>query len=483
MCIRDRLWAANQSITHFFISNIMNDFKMRLDTISLTHAKELELTIEDKIRWITYFLLMPLTFLFLSVILGFPVFAKVSRTKEEVLSLFLEIPDATVRLLYARCENFLGDLQSDDRDDELMSEMDEEMLVPKNDDDESSDFLSQKKKKKFKREKKSTFMFFMQMVLGALIIQLYFISNFYLANQLLSDTIAYTHELNQTALVEPLFGFSSNVKRILILDPSKEVLKTSSYQAAWDTVEQSTELLANLSKNQYTINFQSLDSSYRTLYRQIMFEGPCEVIFSLPADIDKCVQDLHGLPDHGMEVMLTKFISNMRYILLKYNQLVLRGQSTWETRSEITSLLEYQEIDKMDGNYIRLVFRYLIDQLQKIVDQDFDSHNTRRLGLYIGFTCVVVLIYVAFWLPLVFRLNKNLWRTKSMLRIIPINVISKQKRIRKYLRNLISATRQQQQISFHLFPLFHLQYTFPSNSQFVRLPQRLPFPDCLLKIG
>lgn len=48
----------------------------------------------------------------------------VSRSQSEIVSLFLDIPDKTIRYLYHKSENFLTNLQIGE-DDDLMSENDE----------------------------------------------------------------------------------------------------------------------------------------------------------------------------------------------------------------------------------------------------------------------------------------------------------------------------------------------------------------------
>ena len=47
----------------------------------------------------------------------FPVLIKVNKTREEVLSLFLDIPEKTVKSLYQKAETFLSSLQVEDEDE------------------------------------------------------------------------------------------------------------------------------------------------------------------------------------------------------------------------------------------------------------------------------------------------------------------------------------------------------------------------------
>lgn len=57
----------------------------------------------------------------------FPVLIKVNKTREEVLSLFLDIPEKTVKSLYQKAETFLSSLQVED-EDEGNSQFDEESM-------------------------------------------------------------------------------------------------------------------------------------------------------------------------------------------------------------------------------------------------------------------------------------------------------------------------------------------------------------------
>jgi len=56
---------------------------------------------------------------FLSIFL-----VEVNKVKEEILKLFLEIPEKNVKVLYTKCENFIGNLQVGE-DDEALSDLDE----------------------------------------------------------------------------------------------------------------------------------------------------------------------------------------------------------------------------------------------------------------------------------------------------------------------------------------------------------------------
>lgn len=51
------------------------------------------------------------------------------------------------------------------------------------------------------------------------------------------------------------------------------------------------------------------------------------------------------------------------------------------------------------------------------------------MASFIVFIIAINLAYLVLWTPFVNKLNKEIWRTKSMLTIIPIEVILKIPRI------------------------------------------------------
>jgi hypothetical protein len=54
-----------------------------------------------------------------------------------------------------------------------------------------------------------------------------------------------------------------------------------------------------------------------------------------------------------------------------------------------------------------------------------------NLGKMIGFIVVVVVMYVLLWLPYLKDLNMKIWRTKGMLNMIPMNIITKNEQLKR----------------------------------------------------
>lgn len=52
---------------------------------------------------------------------------------------------------------------------------------------------------------------------------------------------------------------------------------------------------------------------------------------------------------------------------------------------------------------------------------------------FVIFIVALSIAYLALWLPFVIKLSKDMWRSKSMLSIIPIEVILRMPRINQFL--------------------------------------------------
>ena len=52
------------------------------------------------------------------------------------------------------------------------------------------------------------------------------------------------------------------------------------------------------------------------------------------------------------------------------------------------------------------------------------------LGKLIGFGVLVTILYIVIWKPYLKKLNMKIWRTKGMLNMIPMSMISKNEKLK-----------------------------------------------------
>ena len=63
----------------------------------------------------------------------------------------------------------------------------------------------------------------------------------------------------------------------------------------------------------------------------------------------------------------------------------------------------------------------------------FDGKIEIKEGLYTVFNITLIIIYICLWRPFIIKLNREIWMTKGMLNMIPVNVVTRVKSVREFL--------------------------------------------------
>jgi uncharacterized protein (DUF983 family) len=77
--------------------------------------------------------------------------------------------------------------------------------------------------------------------------------------------------------------------------------------------------------------------------------------------------------------------------------------------------------------------RHLVSKLTTLTNEYFQSTLDIKVIAFVIFIVGLSIAYLALWLPFVIKLSKDMWRSKSMLSIIPIEVILRMPRINQFL--------------------------------------------------
>lgn len=201
----------SQSDVYFVTSNLFNEYYLNLLLSSRYYVDALVDRTTQKIAF-TVFLIISAVSISLALVVLIPVLINVNKTKEVVLSLFLDIPEKTVKLLFTKCETFISNMQVGD-DDDLMSEIDEDFMKKINEKDKKEDFGLKKKRKKFKNSGKGQRKFFIIMIIGGVVMEAYFIFTYVTSNQFVNNINTLINEINSTSMAEPFYSFANNAER------------------------------------------------------------------------------------------------------------------------------------------------------------------------------------------------------------------------------------------------------------------------------
>lgn len=76
-----------------------------------------------------------------------------------------------------------------------------------------------------------------------------------------------------------------------------------------------------------------------------------------------------------------------------------------------------------------------MDDISESIVGDLDIRVQNRLFLLILFLILLLLAFVALWLPLVNSLTNQIYKTKLMLMIIPLEILMRMKNVGKVLQS------------------------------------------------
>ena len=142
--------------------------------------------------------------------------------------------------------------------------------------------------------------------------------------------------------------------------------------------------------------------------------------------------------------MLMRYFETLKETLKVYINFNERG---WNTMNLINSNY-FLELYIIQFRFIQDSFRSFVDLLKLSTNGEFESIIDTRMAAFIIFIIALAIAYLILWTPFVNRLNREvinntnvfdtliqIWRTKSMLTIIPIEVIMKIPRIQEFLHS------------------------------------------------
>jgi len=272
---------------------------------------------------------------------------------------------------------------------------------------------------------------------------------------LLSDINSLIGEYNATSMAESFYSFANNAEREMMINNTFPIINSFSLDVAVNNIMSMYSLDSSIHQD-HSINIKIHSDNYKNVFNQIMMQNPCPLLSGFGVDPTACQNFADGAVYQGMAVALTRHFENLRFLLtlyVKYNNnpsvpfdylttinFINLTTATNQQNNElnILNLPQTFEIDVTQHTYIKYSFQILMAAFQSGLNDSFDTNTTNRLIFYIFFNIILVIIYFIFWIPLVSKLNRDIWRTKSMLTMIPLNVVAKIRSVRIFLRKFLN---------------------------------------------
>lgn len=182
----------NENIDYFYVYyNVLNDFMTKLLDMYMTTVSDSKTQTESLYDQLLAILIFSACLTIVASILFSCILTSTLDKRQEILSIFLDIPEKTAKLFYTKCENFLQSIGSND-DDEVESEIE---FVEERNVEESVSLLG-RKKKRFKNNENKHFGFFIKMILIGIVIQSYYILIFFLSESNINKKSNILNEFN-----------------------------------------------------------------------------------------------------------------------------------------------------------------------------------------------------------------------------------------------------------------------------------------------
>ncbi|CAD8065320.1 unnamed protein product [Paramecium sonneborni] len=445
------------SDVNFVVRNWLNNLQYSLKESLNNLIDNLIQKTMEKISIFVVLLVVSISTISIGLFLLIIALLSVSRSQSEIVSLFLDIPDKTIRYLYHKSENFLTNLQIGE-DDDLMSENDENIDKEENAQLQKT-LKSKRTKKKYKNANKEYKYFIYIITFILIVIQGYFILTYFLSGATVQNIHTLSGEFNLTARTEQFYRFSEICQRSLFYSRNMSILEKEPYDVIVDNQD---ELYSHNSYMQqlHSLNIDLLQQNFVDSFNQLYIDDPCPIVIQQEQSInvESCSLAMDSGFSQGLNVGVPRFFENSRYLRTIYDQFynnpkanftaLARGYAIFRNITKdndnstnfilnLNNFLHAKENREIQHHYFKSVFRYLTNQFIEGLNNELGNLKLQRLAIFILFEALLFVIYFLLWLPLALKMTKDIWSTRAMILMIPLKIILRIRSIKDYIRNQI----------------------------------------------
>jgi len=230
---------------YFFVFNSLNNLGLALKKNSEYYAMELNERITSKDGTFLLLLIASILTILITMVFLYPIFFTIEKLRNEILCLFLDIPNRTVKSLYSKCETFLSNLQIGEEDD-MLSEIEEPELDKTQDDMSIATVIQKKKRRKYKNSGKGYQMFIIQFGIIIAISEAYFLFTFISTTLHTSNTKTLAVEFNLTSSAEPFYTYVNTAERQLFWNSSTTIINKDPYLVAKSNMKSAYNLYTEM---------------------------------------------------------------------------------------------------------------------------------------------------------------------------------------------------------------------------------------------
>jgi len=380
--------------------------------------------------------------IFISLCLIFPVATKVDQNKDELLTHFTLIDRDNVKQQLVKCREFFNNLHDKENHTQQVDELEEEemkeeeaQLAAGQDKEAGEDDKGPKKarrqSKRGKNHKKYSTNFISLIVKFLLVVTVlegYFVLCFLESGSFLNVAKSLIQE---SGTITQRY-FSNN----FLYQIMQEMLTTNG-----------TALVMNQNSISFTFNFLSQiisdeedfltvhasnagyhSASFNSFFNDLVYNSVCDAVFS-PDATRQCGTFMGGILEKGLYSSNVAYWDNMLSMATDFNN-SLRDRATISTIMNSQMLIQNE---MLQDTYLQASYQALLDQLDQSIFYNFTQRDNQDTILFACYIVILFLLYFILWNKFMETTRHSLWVTKSMLAIIPLDIIQKVPKIRDFL--------------------------------------------------
>ncbi len=180
----------------------------------------------------------------------------------------------------------------------------------------------------------------------------------------------------------------------------------------------------------HSANSAHHSDGFNTFFDQLIYEDVCSTATQIDSQqMVNCTQFMGGILIKGLYGANVAYWDNMRNMATDFNN----SDRSVETIDNILNSARLIENELLKDQYFKPSYNQLLEFLYESISYNFSEKEKEDTILFAIYIVLLVGLYFILWTRFIEATRHSLWVTKSMLAIIPLEIIQKVPKIKDFL--------------------------------------------------
>ena len=430
----------------YVLSNAYNSLLLAVDNVFEEIMNNGE---RIRIKALIIFFIISILAMLLSILIIPAAFSSIRSNKQATLVLFLEIPRKNVKDELHKCKTFLNMISEKDTTYSEDEKKEETEVMDKKDETGEGEVETEKDKlletgyidkKKGKRTGSSrdyrsfssySLLLMIKFMFFIVLIWIYFLLTYFNASHFLNEVLSIMDECQLVSYRHLTNSILYKVQKELIgTNGTSFVLNepiTLNIQFWLDKVaDQQTKLI-----HLHAANKDFNTKEYNSYFDVVIYRNMCERLYT-GTELIKCTEFMGGLLTHGVHSANLDYRDVMKDISNAFMQQPPAQRSFKFLKGLLNSELMLN-VEILDAKYFAQTWHELELLMEINLTSKFENEREMILVYFVIYFFIVIIVYILPWRLFLENTRHSLWTTKSLLTVIPPQVILDVKQIKDVL--------------------------------------------------